>query len=76
MKRNQFQGIESWRLTGSVGPVGDLVQAAAVPMSRAMSRRRKMFWRVTGRLRERVADMVTTGGRVMLTRYVTNYHAM
>jgi hypothetical protein len=57
--------------------VGDLVQAAAVPMIRAMSRKRKMVWRDMGRLREEGFGSMGSGRTwCVLTRHVTNYYAM
>lgn len=72
----QFQGIVSCRRAGSVGPVTDLVQAAAVPISRAMNSRRKTEVRDTGRLRVEVAQIGSGRACGVLTRYVTNYYAM
>lgn len=72
----QFQGIESCRFTGSVGPVGDFVQAAAVPSRSATNSKRKMEIRDMGRVQVEVGSMNSDRACAVLTRYVTNYYAM
>jgi len=73
----QFQGIESWVRARSVGAVGDLPQAAMVPISETTSSTRAMSWRDMEVLQLKgFASMVKPVRAGVLTRHVTFCHVM
>ncbi len=72
----QFQGMLSCVFARESGAVGDLPQAAMVPISVTASSRRAMNWRDILELRVMGRRMSTTPSSLPLTRDVTFCHAM